>query len=174
MVPQTSDTGGESAATASVRSKSGTASDHVTSHDSHETTSDHVMAHDSHVLHPQVNLDSESFPLTAALRMSISGEGLGEQGDRNLRVSQLTGDGHSDSHAVELSIPEDLAVDLRVKLAVCLIYLGMAVPEVSVCVCVCMCVCVCAIYIYTMKLLTSFWILTLSLLSVFLSWTEPD
>ena len=107
-------------------------------------TSDHVTSHDSGATPPHERLDSESFPLTAALRMSIAGEGLAEKvgledpGSEDLRESQsqpATAGHFSSPQPVELIVPEDLAIDLRVKLAVCLIYLGMDVPEVSVCVC---------------------------------------
>ena len=55
----------------------------------------------------------------------------------------------SSDAAVILVVPEEVPVDLRTKLAVCLIHMGKKVPEVCVCVhvyvclCVCVCVCVC-------------------------------
>ena len=42
-----------------------------------------------------------------------------------------------------LSVPEDLPVDLRGKLGVCLIHTDQEPPEVCVYVCLCVCVCVC-------------------------------
>lgn len=74
---------------------------------------DHVMSH-----------DSDTFPtLPTALRLSIAGETL----DQHVEV-QLSSE-MEESPTVE--IPDDMPVDLRVKLAISMIQLGKAVPEVG-------------------------------------------
>ncbi len=72
--------------------------------------------------------DISDLSLTAALRISISGETM-ELG------SDLTSAGDPfdpPSKEESLSLPDDIPVDLRVKLAIAMIYLGKELPEVRV------------------------------------------
>jgi hypothetical protein len=83
-----------------------------------QTTSgdSHVMSHDP---------DSALSTLSTALRLSIAGETL-DQDTAELQPSI------SDIHKeTPLVVPDDVPVDLRVKLAVSMIQLGKTVPEVS-------------------------------------------
>ena len=81
------------------------------------STDDHVTSHDS-------DSSSAALPtLSTALRLSIAGETL----DRAVELQPSVGD--VEETAV-LQIPDDMPVDLRVKLAVSMIQLGKTVPEV--------------------------------------------
>lgn len=84
-----------------------------------------------------------SLPLTTALRISISGEGM-ELGPEPLASDPITGKGESgedggvvSGEGERLSIAEDMPVDLRAKLAVAMIHLGETVPEVSTIATIC-------------------------------------
>ena len=78
---------------------------------------DHVMSHDS---------DSALPTLSTALRLSIAGETLDQD---PIELQPIIGDDKIQDVALE--IPDDMPVDLRVKLAVSMIQLAKTVPEVS-------------------------------------------
>ena len=64
--------------------------------------------------------------LSSAIRVSLSGETEGlEGGGEGEGEEAREGDG---SPSVELLVPDDLPVDMRVKLAVCLIHLSLPLP----------------------------------------------
>ena len=69
-----------------------------------------------------------SLPLTTALRISISGEGM----ELTPQVLNREGEGSAEQGVRQgrLTVPDDLPVDLRAKLAVAMINLGLTVPEV--------------------------------------------
>ena len=80
------------------------------------STDDNMTSHDSDC--------SSALPtLSTALRLSIAGETL----DRAVELQSSVGE--VEETAV-LQIPDDMPVDLRVKLAVSMIQLGKTVPEV--------------------------------------------
>ena len=80
-------------------------------------------------LDEQVSHDSDSAgelpTLSTALRLSIAGETL----DQHTRMQPATS---SQEEMVTFHIPDDMPVDLRIKLAVTMIHLGKDVPEVNV------------------------------------------
>ena len=79
---------------------------------------------------PPVSVEFESLPLTTALRMSMADEV--DDIPRGTEAVQPPGvDG------MTLTVPEDLPVDLRGKLAVCLIRTDQEPPEVCGCSRVC-------------------------------------
>ena len=81
------------------------------------STDDHMTSHDSD--------SSNTLPtLSTALRLSIAGETL----DKATEMQLGTGDVEE---ADIFQIPDDMPVDLRVKLAVSMIQLGRTVPEVG-------------------------------------------
>lgn len=84
-----------------------------------QTTSgdSHVTSHDS---------DSALSTLSTALRLSIAGETL-DQDTTELQSSISDMVNHKEPALV---VPDDVPVDLRVKLAVSMIQLGKTVPEV--------------------------------------------
>ena len=82
------------------------------------TGDDNEMSHDS---------DSTLPTLSRALRLSIAGETL-DQDTAELQPSLNVGDGGI--HNTVLEIPDDMPVDLRVKLAVSMVHLAKTVPEV--------------------------------------------
>ena len=84
-----------------------------------QTTSgdSHVMSHDS---------DSALSTLSTALRLSIAGETL-DQDTTELQPSISDMVNHKEPALV---VPDDVPVDLRVKLAVSMIQLGKTIPEV--------------------------------------------
>lgn len=67
------------------------------------------------------------FPLTTALRMSIAGEEALEHEEEAASAITST----PVTQQPHLTIPEDIPVDLRTKLAVSLIHLGKPIPEVN-------------------------------------------
>ena len=85
-----------------------------------QTTSadNHVMSHDS---------DSTLPTLSTALRLSIAGETLDQDA---IELQPSIGDLLLQQETA-LEVPDDMPVDLRVKLAVSMIQLGKTVPEVS-------------------------------------------
>lgn len=97
-------------------------------------------------------------PLTTALRISISGEGLeldslADRGQCGQEEEQGARGGRS------LCIPGDMPVDLRAKLAVAMINLEESVPEV-LCVCGYMTVypvCICDAHLTTLLLSVCTW-----------------
>lgn len=88
-----------------------------------EVLPDHVTSHDE-----SCDLSAtppSHFPLTMALRVSIAGE---------MSLDHQEGTDHAGTQPVQLlTIPEDVPVDLRAKLAISLIHLGKDVPEVRRC-----------------------------------------
>ena len=77
---------------------------------------------------PPVSTDFESLPLTTALRLSMADEV--DDIPRGVESSHQGEGGEGDG--VTLTVPEDLPVDLRGKLAVCLIHTEQEPPEVCV------------------------------------------
>lgn len=71
-----------------------------------------------------------SLPLTTALRISISGEGLELGSDTLADGGQCEQSEEGIRGEGRLSIPEDMPVDLRAKLAVAMINIDKSVPEV--------------------------------------------
>ena len=74
---------------------------------------------------------SSSFPLSslsAALRLSISGEEM--LSDSASGQEPMPEQHEEEEKEGELEIPEDIPVDLRAKLALAMINLGKALPEV--------------------------------------------
>lgn len=83
------------------------------------TSSDnHVTSHDS---------DSALSTLSTALRLSIAGVTL----DQDTAELQPSISDIVCQQEIALVVPDDMPVDLRVKLAVSMIQLGKTVPEVS-------------------------------------------
>ena len=82
---------------------------------------DHMTSHDPETVQP-------TLPLTEALRVSIAGEDMDEHISQLAREELSLREQEGDS--LNLMVPDDMAVDLRVKLAVSMIHLGMTVPEV--------------------------------------------
>ena len=93
---------------------------------------------------PSISTDFESLPLTTALRLSMADEVDDiPRGAESLHQGEEQGE-----DGMTLAVPENLPVDLRGKLAVCLIHTDQKPPEVCVWVGGCMCVwgvgaCVC-------------------------------
>ena len=92
-------------------------------------TGSHMMSHDPmapppHSPNPQQmgSFISPPFSLSEALRMTMS-SGDEEEGSGESQAQSQTA-------TIGLSVPEDMPVDLRAKLAVCLIHMGGALPEV--------------------------------------------
>ena len=87
-----------------------------------EVLPDHVTSHDE-----SCDLSAtppSHLPLTMALRVSIAGE---------MGLDHQEGTSHTGTQPVQqLTIPEDVPVDLRAKLAVSLIHLGKDMPEVRI------------------------------------------
>ena len=87
-----------------------------------EVLPDHVTSHDESC--DPSSTPPSHLPLTMALRVSIAGE---------MSLDHQEGTTHAGTHPVQqLTIPEDVPVDLRAKLAVSLIHLGKDVPEVKI------------------------------------------
>ena len=77
---------------------------------------DHEMSHDSD--------SSGTFPtLSTALRLSIAGETLDQHVETQPSFSNM-------EDVLVFQIPDDMPVDLRVKLAVSMIHLAKSLPEV--------------------------------------------
>ena len=77
--------------------------------------------------HDLVATPPTPFPLTMALRMSIAGEDDLEHEEE----AASTGASSPVTQQLHLTIPDDIPVDLRTKLAVSLIHLGKQLPEVN-------------------------------------------
>ena len=120
--------------------------------------------------HDQTTMPTDDGPtfqqmLSSAIRVSLSGDPEEMVGEREGVREREEGEG-----VLELVIPDDLPVDMRVKLAICLIHLSLPLPPSllvpvtthpdeygdlfidladahtetgceAVCVCVCVCVC---------------------------------
>ena len=69
------------------------------------------------------NVAGLPFSLITALQMSLVGETPPSQGGGGGE------EGAGERSSVAVRVPEDLAVDLRAKLAICLIHMGVALPE---------------------------------------------
>ena len=65
--------------------------------------------------------------LSSAIRVSLSEdtEGMGGEGDGG---EEGEGEGEEDREVLEVAVPDDLPVDIRVKLAICLIHLTLPLP----------------------------------------------
>ena len=82
-----------------------------------------------------VNLDDVS--LTTALRISISGDDM-ELGSDTMPCGEVAAEQEKSEDT--LILPDEMPVDLRVKLALAMIHLGKKFPEVLIAITPCPCV----------------------------------
>ena len=68
--------------------------------------------------------------LSSAIRVSLTGDTEGMEGEGEVgKEGERNGDAQVTTEPVmQVSVPEDLPVDLRVKLAVCLVHLSLPLP----------------------------------------------